>query len=102
MFGNIKEVEAKLKEAKENLGNITVEGDAGAGLVKATANGKKQLIKVEIDKSLLNDGDLDMLNDLIVAAANKALSNAEELANEELKKSTQGILPNIPGMNFGG
>lgn len=102
MMGKMQEVQAKLKEAQEKLGDVIVTGEAGAGMVKATANGKRQLVKLEIDKTLVKPEDLDMMTDLIVAATNKALEEAEIRAKEEIKKSTEGVIPNIPGMDLGG
>ena len=101
MMGKMKEVQARMKEAQDNLVHITATGEAGAGMVKATANGKRQLVKLEIDKDLVKPEDADMLADLVVAAANKALAEVEEKAREEMKKSTEGVLPNIPGMDLG-
>ena len=102
MMGKMKEVQDKLKEAQEKLGDITVVGEAGAGMVKATANGKRQLVKLEIDKDLVKPEDFDMMADLIVAATNKALEKAEVVAKEEIRKSTEGVMPNIPGLDLGG
>ena len=102
MMGQMKEVQAKIKAAQERMGDITVTGEAGAGMVKATANGKRQLVKLEIDQSLVKPEDLDMMSDLIVAATNKALEEAEAKAKEEIQKSTEGMLPNIPGLDLGG
>lgn len=102
MMGKMQEVQAKLKEAQEKLGDITVTGEAGAGMVKATVNGKRQLVKLEIDKELAKPEDLNMMSDLIVAATNKALEEAEIRAKEEIKKSTEGVMPNIPGLDLGG
>ncbi len=100
MMGKMKEVQAKLKEAQDNLVNITAEGESGGGMVKAVANGKKQLIKLVIDKDVVNPQDQEMLQDLIVAAVNKALQEAEGKAQVYLQKSTEGLMPNIPGMDF--
>ena len=102
MMGKMQEVQAKLKEAQEKLGDVIVTGEAGAGMVKATANGKRQLVKLEIDKTLVKPEDLDMMTDLIVAATNKALEEAEIRAKEEIRKSTEGVIPNIPGLDLGG
>ncbi|MEJ8802690.1 YbaB/EbfC family nucleoid-associated protein [Pontibacter sp. H249] len=101
MMGKMKEVQAKLKEAQEKLKDITVTAESGAGLVKATVNGQRKLIKIEIDPSILNENDQDMVNDLVVAAVNNAMLTAGERAQEELKKSTEGLLPNIPGLDLG-
>lgn len=102
MMGKMKEVQAKMKEAQENLVHVTATGESGAGMVKATVNGKKQLVKLEIDNEIINESDKEMMQDLIIAAINKAIEEAEIKAKEELKKSTEGMLPNIPGLDLSG
>lgn len=102
MMGQIKEVQGKVKKAQENLVHITAEGEAGAGMVKAVVNGKKQVISINIDSSLVNDNDREMIQDLTVAAINKAMEEVDVLAKEEMRKATDGVLPNIPGMDLGG
>ncbi|HEX6892295.1 MAG TPA: YbaB/EbfC family nucleoid-associated protein [Chryseolinea sp.] len=102
MMGKMKEVQARIKEAQDNLVRIVANGESGAGLVKATVNGKKQLVAIDIDPSLLKGDDKIILQDLIVAAVNKANEEAEVLAKEELRKSTEGLLPNIPGLDLSG
>ena len=102
MMGKMKEVQAKIKEAQEKLVHITTTAEAGGGMVKATVNGKKQLINLEIDNDIVNKEEKEMLRDLIVAAVNKAMEEAEEMAREELKKSTEGMIPNIPGLDLSG
>ena len=101
MLGKVKEVQAKLKKAKENLVNITVTSESGAGMVKATINGERKIIKLDIDPDIIKSDDKDMLQDLIVAAVNKGMEEIEEKIKEELKKSTEGMLPNIPGLDLG-
>jgi hypothetical protein len=102
MMGKMKEVQEKMKEAQEELKEITVESESGGGMVKVTLNGNKELIGLEIDPSLVNEKDQGMMKDLIIAAVNKGIREAEEQAKEHIKKSTQGILPNIPGMDLSG
>ena len=102
MMGKMKEVQARIKEAQDNLVRITAQGESGAGLVKATVNGKKQLVGIDIDSSLLKADDKIILQDLIVAAVNKANEEADVLAKEEMRKSTEGLLPNIPGLDLSG
>ena len=102
MLGKMKEVQAKIKEAQENLVNVTASGESGAGMVKATVNGKKQLVSLDIDSEVINKDDKEMMQDLIVAAVNKALDEVEGKAREEMKKSTEGLLPNIPGLDLSG
>lgn len=100
MMGKLKEVQAKMKEAQDNLQFITVTAESGAGLVKAKVNGQRKLISLEVDDSLLNKEDKEMVSDLIVAAVNKAMDEAGEKAKDELKRQTDGLLPNIPGLDL--
>ena len=102
MMGKIKEAQARLKQMKENLGTLTVTGEAGGGMVKATVNGNRQVLKIEIEESLVKPADKDMLQDLIVAAINKAMQEVDSLIKEELKKNTEGLIPNIPGLDLSG
>lgn len=100
MFGKMKEVQSKLKEAQEGLVNITATGESGGGMVKVTANGKKRIVSIEVEDTLVNAEDKEMLLDLTIAAVNKALEEVEVLANEEIKKTTEGMMPNIPGLDL--
>lgn len=101
MMGKVREMQEKIKKAQEDLVNLQTTAESGGGMVKATVNGKKQLLSLEIDDSLVNSDDKEMLSDLVVAAVNMAMENADAMAKEELKKSTEGILPNIPGFDLG-
>lgn len=100
MMGKVKEMQTRLKEAQENLVNVRASAESGAGLVKATVNGRKQLVALDIDPSILKSEDKVLVQDLVVAAVNKAQEEADVLAKEEIKKSTEGLLPNMPGMDF--
>ncbi|HPI79345.1 MAG: YbaB/EbfC family nucleoid-associated protein [Cyclobacteriaceae bacterium] len=100
MMGKMKEVQARMKEAQDNLVNVKATGESGGGMVKATVNGKKQLIGLDIDPTILKAEDKILIQDLSIAAINKALEDVEALAREEIKKSTGGLLPNIPGMDL--
>ncbi len=101
MLGKVKEVQAKMQKAKENLVNITVTAESGAGMVKVTVNGHRQVIKLEIDPEIVKAEDKQTLEDLTVAAINKAMLDIEDKIKEELKKNTEGMLPNIPGLDLG-
>ncbi len=100
MMGKMKEVQARLKQAQDELVNLRAYGEAGGGLVKATVNRKRQVISLEIDATLLKADDKMIVQDLVIAAVNKASEEAELAAKEELKKSTEGLLPNIPGIDL--
>lgn len=102
MMGKMKEFQARMKEAQDSLDGLTATGEAGGGLVKATANGRQQVLKIELDDSLLTSpDDRTMVADLTVAAVNAALKAAGELAREHIKTKTAGLMPNIPGMDLG-
>lgn len=102
LAGKMKEMQARMQEVQENLGKITETGEAGAGMVKVVANGKKQLVSIEIDPDMFKADDREIVQDLIVAAANNALEKVEEKAKAELQKSTEGMMPNIPGLDLEG
>lgn len=100
LMGKMKEVQEKMKEAKENMGGVTAEGESGGGMVKAKVNGHKQVTHLEIDPLLLKPEDQTMTQDLIVAAVNKALQEVDDKVKSEMKKQTDGLLPNIPGLDL--
>ena len=100
MFGKMREMQSKLKEVQENLETITAEGESGGGMVKAIVNGRKKVVSVTIEESLMTPQDKEMVQDLVVAAINMALQNVEAKSNDEIKKTTEGMMPNIPGLDF--
>lgn len=101
MFGKMKEIQSRMQEAQQSLSTLTETGESGAGMVRATVNGLKQVVRVDIEPNMMNPDDREMLQDLVVAAINKAMENLEPRIREHLKKSTEGLLPNIPGMDLG-
>ncbi|OUJ72723.1 YbaB/EbfC family nucleoid-associated protein [Hymenobacter crusticola] len=101
MMGKVKELQEKMQQAQSEMQYITATAESGGGLVKATANGERRLLKLEIDDSLLTPQDRDMLADLVVAAVNKATQEAGEKAREAMKSKTAGLMPNLPGLDLG-
>lgn len=101
MMGKVKEAQAKIKEVQARLVHLTAEGESGAGMVKVYVNGERKILKIEMDESLLTPKDKEMLSDLIVAATNKAIEAIEQKIKAEMKSATEGMIPNIPGMDFG-
>lgn len=101
MMGKMKDLQARMKEAQESLSTLTESAESGAGLVRVTINGQKKIIDLQIDTDLMKPDDREMLQDLIVAAVNKALESIEPKIKEHLQKATEGLLPNIPGMDLG-
>lgn len=102
MLKQIQKMQEKMAQVQEGLESKTVVGEAGGGMVKVTANGRQHIVKVTIDREVGASGDVEMLEDLVLAATNKALEEAAKMAQEEMAKATSGMLPNIPGMNFPG
>ena len=100
MMGKMKEVQSRMKEAQDNLVKLRANGESGGGMVKVTVNGKKNVIALDIDSSLIKAEDKTILQDLVIAAVNKAVEEVDSLAKEEIKKSTDGLLPNIPGLDL--
>ena len=102
MFGNIGDLMKKaqkmqkdMAEAQERLGDMIVEGSAGGGMVKTTVTGKGDVKTLKIDPSLVDPNDIEVLEDLIIAAVNDGKNKAESVAAEEMKKITGGM--KLPG-----
>ncbi|MDP3038285.1 MAG: YbaB/EbfC family nucleoid-associated protein [Deltaproteobacteria bacterium] len=99
-FGNLvqqaQQLQAKMLKVQEEMATRTAEASAGGGMVTAVANGKQELLSIKVEKEVINPEDVEMLQDLIVAAVNAALKKAQEMVSEEMKKLTGGI--NIPGL----
>ncbi len=88
--------QSKIAKLQDELGDKTVEGSSGGGMVAVIANGKQEILSISIDPEVINPDDVEMLQDLIIAAANDALSRAKSMMNEEMGELTKGL--NIPGI----
>jgi DNA-binding YbaB/EbfC family protein len=100
MLKQVQKMQEEMQKVQSGLGNLTVSEEAGGGMIKATANGNREIISVEIDPQVIRSDEKEILEDLVVAAVNKALSTAAKMAEEEIAKVTKGMLP--PGMNIPG
>ena len=100
MLKQVQKMQEEMQKVQSELGNLTVSEEAGGGMIKATANGNKEIISLEIDAQVINKDEKEILEDLVVAAVNKAISSAAKLAEEEMAKVTKGMIP--PGMNIPG
>jgi DNA-binding YbaB/EbfC family protein len=98
MMKQFQKMQARMEEIQAELEQTEVEGTAGGGMVKVTANGKQDILGIVIDKEVVNPDDIEMLQDLIVAAVNQARQKAAELQSEKMSELTGGL--NIPGMNL--
>ena len=90
------QMQMKMKKAQEEIALKTFEGSAGGGAVKITVNGDSQIKSVQINPEVMNAGDVEMLQDMIMGAANDAIKNAKDFSAKEMQKITGGM--NIPGM----
>lgn len=90
-------IQEQMQKVQEDLANMTVEGSSGGGMVTAVVNGKQELVDIHIEKQVVDPEDIEMLEDLVVAAVNQALQKAQELATQEMSKVAGGFLGNLPG-----
>ena len=88
-----------MQKAQDNLESISVEATSGGGMVKVVANCKFKILSISIEPEVYDGEDKEMIEDLIIAAVNQAIENAQEKANEEMQKVTGGLMGglNLPG-----
>ncbi|MQY42444.1 YbaB/EbfC family nucleoid-associated protein [Epibacterium sp. SM1969] len=91
MMKKAQEMQGKMAELQEELNSITVTGEAGAGLVKATSTAKGELVGLDIDPSIFSGDDKEVVEDLILAAIKDAQIKASEKSQEEMKNLTEGL-----------
>jgi DNA-binding YbaB/EbfC family protein len=100
MFGDLmrkaKKMQQEMAKIQEESKKKIVEASSGGGMVTVTANGAMEIVSIKIEREVVNPDDIEMLQDLIVAAANEALRRAQQMVNEEMGKVTGGL--NMPGM----
>ena len=101
MMQQVQQMQAEMQKAQEDLAKETVTASAGGGAVKATMTGGLELVELEIDPEVLDPEDVEMLQDLVLAAVNESLTSAQELASKRLGGITGGLGDlglNIPGL----
>ncbi|MDH3357273.1 MAG: YbaB/EbfC family nucleoid-associated protein [Desulfobacteraceae bacterium] len=96
MMKQAQQLQAKMAKLQEELAEKTVETSSGGGMVKVVANGRQQLVSIQIEQEVVDPDDVEMLQDLILAAANDALAKAQDMVSGEMSKLTGGM--NIPGL----
>jgi DNA-binding YbaB/EbfC family protein len=99
-MGNVmkqaQKLQTQMMKLQEELAEKTVETSAGGGMVRVVANGKQQIISIDIEKEVVDPEDVDMLQDLVLAAVNDALTKSQEMVSSEMAKLTGGM--KIPGL----
>ena len=98
LFRQAQQLQEKIANIQQELAERTVEASAGGGMVTAVVNGKFEVVKLRIEKSLLEQPDVEMLQDLVVAAVNEALRAARRLIEDEMGKLTGGLGIKLPGL----
>jgi nucleoid-associated protein EbfC len=96
MLKQLQEAQSKMMKTQEELAARMIEGSSGGGMVKATVNGRNELVAIKIDPTVVDPGDVEMLEDLITAAITDAQTRAQEVVRAELAKATGGL--SIPGL----
>ncbi|MBM7716728.1 DNA-binding YbaB/EbfC family protein [Bacillus thermophilus] len=95
MMKQMQKMQKKMAKAQEELGEKKIEGTAGGGMVTVIVSGHKEVLEVKIDEEVVDPEDIEMLQDLVLAATNDALKKAEELTSQTMGQFTKGL--NLPG-----
>ncbi len=96
MMKKAQKLQAKMLRMQEELASRTVETTAGGGMITVVANGAQQIVSIKIEKEVVDPDDVEMLEDLVLAAVNDALTKSQEMVSSEMGKITGGM--NIPGL----
>jgi DNA-binding YbaB/EbfC family protein len=96
LFKQAQDLQERLQRVQAEAGERTVEASAGGGMVRATVNGRLELLRLQIEPGALEGGDVEMLQDLVIAAVNQALRNAQQQMADEMSKLTGGL--KLPGL----
>ncbi len=96
MMKEAQKLQARMLKMQEELAVKTVESAVGGGMIKVVANGRNQVVSIRIEKEVVNPEDVEMLQDLILAAVNDALTKSQEMVATQMGKLTGGL--NIPGL----
>ena len=96
MMKQAQKLQSKMLKLQEEMAEKTVETSSGGGMVKVIANGRQQILSIQLEKEVVDPEDVEMLQDLVLAAVNDALSKSQEMVSSEMSKLTGGL--NIPGL----
>ena len=102
MMAQVQKMQQDMQQAQEDLAKETITASAGGGVVKATMTGSQELVSIEISPEAVDPDDVEMLQDMILAAVNEAMTSSQELASQKLGGITGGLgdlgIPGMPGM----
>ncbi len=96
MMKQAQKLQSRMASLQEEMAEKVVEATAGGGMIKVTANGRQQILSIQIEKEVVDPDDVEMLQDLILAAVNDALAKSNEMVSAEMSKLTGGL--RIPGL----
>lgn len=96
MVRQAQKIQAQLAKIQEEMAGKTIEASSGGGMVSVVMSGKQELISIKIEREVVNPDDIDMLQDLVLAAVNEGVRKSQEMVTEEMKKLTGGL--SIPGL----
>jgi len=96
MLKEAQRLQARMLKLQDELAERNVESAAGGGMIKVVANGRQEILSIRIEKEVVNPDDVDMLQDLLIAAVNDALAKSREMVSSEMGKLTGGL--NLPGL----
>ena len=97
MMKQAQKLQSQMMKLQEELADKTVESSSGGGMVTVVANGRQQIVSIQIENEVVDPDDVEMLQDLILAAVNDSLAKAQEMVSSEMGKLTGGL--NIPGLS---
>ena len=97
MMKQAQKLQSQMMKLQEELADKTVESSSGGGMVTVVANGRQQIVSIQIEDEVVDPDDVEMLQDLVLAAVNDALTKAQEMVSSEMGKLTGGL--NIPGLS---
>ena len=96
MLKQAQKIQAQLAKIQEEMAQRTIEASSGGGMVSVVVNGKQEVISIKIEREVVDPDDIDMLQDLILAALNEGIRKSQEMVSEEMRKLTGGL--SIPGL----
>lgn len=96
----MQKMQEEMERVQATLGSITATAEAGGSMVRVTANGNNEIVSIKLQKEVIDPNDIEMMEDLIITAANRALANAKALADEKTNAVAKNLMPNIPGLPF--